>query len=316
MIEPLACVNGRCIPATGLSVPVWDAGFVQGTTVAEQMRTFNGRLFRWNEHLVRLSHSLEVVGVDPGMTQDEITRAAYDLVEHNHRLLARGDDLGLALFITPGAYVPLAPAGTHGPLVVMHTQPVAFATFASRYADGQRLWIAETRQIPDTCWPPSLKCRSRMHYYLADREAARHDPQARAILLDQDGFVSEASTANFVIYTATEGFVSPPRERILPGISVGVLEELAAQMKVPFVFRDLTVDEARNADEAYLCSTSPCLLPVASINGRPVGSGRPGEMFQRTISAWSRLVQLDIVGQAMRFTARNATTIPPSASAD
>jgi branched-chain amino acid aminotransferase len=97
----------------------------------------------------------------------------------------------------------------------------------------------------------------------------------------------------------------PPREKILSGISIGVLQLLAQEMGVAFVHRDLTVDEAYSADEVILCSTSPCLLPVVSIDGRKIGAGTAGPMLQQSLAAWSRHVGVDIVEQARRFAKRD-----------
>jgi branched-subunit amino acid aminotransferase/4-amino-4-deoxychorismate lyase len=186
----------------------------------------------------------------------------------------------------------------------MHTYPVAFAGFADKYEHGERLVVSAIRQIPNSCWPASLKCRSRMHYYLADREARAVDHEARALLLDQSGYISEASTANFIAYRRSIGFLSPRREKILPGVSVNTLEELAGQFGETFSFQDLTVDDVLQADEAFLCSTSPCLLPVIAINGQAIGIGKPGPMFRQAIDAWNQLVGVNIVEQARQFARR------------
>jgi branched-chain amino acid aminotransferase len=306
MTEPLAYLNGNFIAASQLTVPVWDAGFVQGVTIAEQLRTFRGVLFRFNQHLERLFDSLRRVEIALPQSAAELQSVAERLINNNLPLLEQGDELGLSLFVTPGPYRAFAPAEAQGPTLGMHTYPVAFGGFAEKYDHGERLIISSTRQIPNSCWPASLKCRSRMHYYLADREARAVDADARALLLDQAGFISEASTANFLIYRRDTGFLSPPREKILPGVSVNVLAELARTHNEPFHFRDLAVDgDLWSAEEAFLCSTSPCLLPVISIDSRPVGDGKPGPTFRRMMDAWSQAVGVDIVAQAKRFAKRN-----------
>ena len=304
MTKPLAYLDGQFLEFTQMKIPVWDAGFVQGVTVAEQIRTFQGRLFRWDNHFDRLQDSLNIVGIDLGTGLDDLPRVAHQLISHNYPLLTPGDDLGLSVFVTPGAYGAFAPLGSHGPTLGVHTYPVAFGGFAAQYESGGRLIISRTRQIPESCWPPQLKCRSRMHYYLADHEASQREPGSRALLLDQTGHISEASTANFLLYRRGEGFLSPRKEKILPGISVAVLQELAEQNGEQFHFQDLEVDEIWKCDEAFLCSTSPCLLPVVSVDGRPIGSGKPGPLFQKMIDAWSRLVGIDIVEQAKKFAVR------------
>lgn len=304
MAEPLAYLNGRTLPASELVVPVWDAGFVQGVTIAEQMRTFDGKLFRVEQHLERLANSLSITGIELTISLEELSHRAVELATHNHGLLAEGDDLGLSLFVTPGPYATFAPLGECGATIGMHTYPVPFQSFASKYDLGERLATTDIEQAPSSCWPPSLKCRSRMHYYLADRHARLVDPGARALLLDRDGFVTEASTANLVLYMRGVGFVSPPREKILPGVTIATFESLAAQLETPFTYRDVTVEDVVRADEAFLCSTSPCLLPVAALNNQRIGAEIPGPAFHRAIDAWKQLVGLDIVQQAKRFSRR------------
>jgi branched-subunit amino acid aminotransferase/4-amino-4-deoxychorismate lyase len=144
-----------------------------------------------------------------------------------------------------------------------------------------------------------------MHYYLADLKARRIEPGARAILLDAGGHVLEASTANLCIFRRDEGLVSPPKDKILPGVSIGVVAELARGLGIPFLYRDLTVDELVRADEVLLCSTSPCIWPVLRLNGQMVGSGMPGETFQKLLTAWSDLVGVNIQTQAERFAPRS-----------
>ncbi len=314
MVGEQAFLGGRFIPASAMRIPATDAGFVLGVTVAEQLRTFRGELFRLDDHLRRLGHSLSMVGLRPEIEPDRLAATARELVAHNSTLLGPEDELGLSLFVTPGAYATFVPNGA-APTVGMHTYRLPFSLWAGKYRQGQSLVTASVRQVPPACWPADLKCRSRMHYFLADREAGAREPGARALLLDLEGRVSEASTANILVYRSGEGLISPPLDRILHGISLDTAFRLATQLGVGTVFRDLTPDDVAGADEVLLSSTSPCLLPVTRLNGRPIGTGMPGEVFQSLIAAWGEMVGVDIVAQAERSLAsgeRSATTSPGS----
>jgi branched-subunit amino acid aminotransferase/4-amino-4-deoxychorismate lyase len=143
-----------------------------------------------------------------------------------------------------------------------------------------------------------------MHYYLAEQEVRRTDAQARAVLLDQEGFVGEGSTANLVTYHRTTGLATPSSTKVLPGVSVAVIAELAGQLGVPWAERDITLEEFASADEVWLASTSICMLPVVNFDGRPVGNGQPGNLYQRFLDAWNALVGLDIAQQARQFSRR------------
>jgi branched-subunit amino acid aminotransferase/4-amino-4-deoxychorismate lyase len=304
MPEPVAFLNGQFIPASSFAVPVYDAGFVLGATVTEQLRTFGGRLFRVEDHFARLKHSLEVVELELPISILALATAAERLAAENYKLLDPADDLGLAIFATPGAYPSLAEGRTSGPLVAMHTFPLAFERWGHLYEDGCRLVTTPVEQVPRECWPAELKCRSRMHYYLADLAASKQDPQARAILLDNRGHVTETATANVLAYRRDEGLVSPPRATILPGISLLFVQELGMSLGIPYTERDLYIEDLSTADEVLLTSTPNCLLPAVRINGKPIGDGRPGEAFHKLRAAWNDAVGLDIAAQSRRFARR------------
>ena len=304
LTEPVAYLNGRWIPLSQAAVSVFDGGFMQGTTVAEQLRTFGGQLFRLPQHLDRLARSLEIVGIDPGLSAADLTQIAETLVALNFRLLDPADDLGLTIFVTPGVYGAYAGLAAPGPTVCLHSQPLAFGQWAEKYRTGESLYVADARHVPASCWPTELKCRSRMHFFLADKQARAREPGARALVLDERGLVTEATTANVLVYDAKAGLISPPKERILPGVTVAVVEELAQQLGIPFSHGDLTVASVAQADEVLLCSTSPCIWSVTRLNGRAIADGRPGPVAARLRAAWNQMVGVDIEAQANRFAAR------------
>lgn len=304
MKEPIAYVHGKFVPAATAAVSIADAGFVLGATVSEQLRTFNGRIFRLPQHLARLRHSLEIVDVDPGLSNDELTEIAERVVKENRANLEDGDDLGLAILVTPGTYTNLVSIADHGPTVIVHTYPLAFHLWANKYIHGESLVTPDIRQVPNSCWPAALKCRSRMHYYLADRAAGKTSPGSRALLLDQNGNVSETATANIVLYRENEGLVAPPSDDVLPGISLAYARDLAAEQGWPYRERPLSVEDVIASDEVLVTSTPNCILPVTSLNGRVIGGGQPGRVFKQLLDAWSAAVGVNIAEQAARFAQR------------
>src|SRR5262245_56051105 len=303
--EPLAYLNGRYIPLSEAAVGVFDVGFLQGATVAEQLRTFGGKLFRLDLHLARLARSLEIVGIDPVLPLNDLSQIAIELVEKNRKQIDPDDDLGATIFVTPGnspAYSAVAPHT--GPTVCVHTQPLSFGPWAEKYRTGETLIVTDVKQVPGACWPAELKCRSRMHYYLADKKARKTEPGARALLLDERGHVTEASTANILVYWNDRWLISPAKEHILPGVTVAVIEELAGQLGIAFSHRELTVTEVAGAAEVLLCSTSPCVWSVTRLNGQTIADGTPGPISQRLREAWGKMVGVDIEAQARRFATR------------
>jgi branched-subunit amino acid aminotransferase/4-amino-4-deoxychorismate lyase len=294
-----AYYNGEWIPSDTLRIGLDDLGFLLGATVTERVRTFGGAIFRLEGHMRRLHRSLEIVGLEADAIVNQVTDAIVEFVRRNGRQIDKQDDWSIVAFATPGL------AGGGRPTVCVHGYPLQFQLWAEQFERGVSVAVSDIRQIPPDSLPPELKCRSRMHFYLADRQAAQRQPGARAVLLDEDGFVAEASTANVLVYREGEGLVSPPPEHILFGVSVHVVQELAARLGMPFITRPLTVEELQSAGEAMLTSTSVCLLPIVQCDGRAIGDGCPGPIYRSLLKAWSEMVGLDVASQARRFANRH-----------
>jgi branched-subunit amino acid aminotransferase/4-amino-4-deoxychorismate lyase len=299
--QPIAYLNGEFPPDRELAIPVIDTGFVLGATIVEQVRTFAGRPFWLQQHLQRFRRGLEIARIDPGISNARLVQIGMQLIRHNHPLLEKGHDLGICFFVTPGPYPAFKPQGKIEPTVCVHTFPLGFELWASAYEQGCSGRIVETRTVPDNCWPSEIKCRSRMHFFLASQAARRADPTAIPILLDQKGNVAETPTANVVLFAGGEGLVSPAIDGVLPGISRAYVHQLARRLGINFASRTVSVEDLQGADELFLVSTPFCIVPMVRIDGRPIGSGRPGALFRTILDEWSKDVGLPIDQQATRF---------------
>jgi branched-subunit amino acid aminotransferase/4-amino-4-deoxychorismate lyase len=254
-------------------------------------------------HLDRLFRSLRYTRMDIGLSKEQLAGISHELIEHNARLLDDTGELGLISFVTAGehsAYAGMSgrPARTT-PTVCVHTFPLPFELWAKKMLSGAHVITPSIRHVPPQCYDPKVKYRSRMHFYLADLEARRIDPEASALLLDLDGNVTETSAANFLIVERGT-IVSPTTVNTLAGISRAMVIELAGKLSIPFVERDVQVYSVMNADEAFLTSTPYCLMPVTKVNGVPIGDGNPGAMSRRLLAAWSTEVGLDIEKQILK----------------
>jgi branched-chain amino acid aminotransferase len=307
--EPLVYLNGRMLPASEAHLKIYDAGVVLGVTVTEQMRTFHQRLYKLDEHLDRLWYSLRSARIAIGLARGELSAVSQELVAHNAKLLGDASELGLIQFVTAGEYAAFAglpsPAVRAGPTICVHTFALPFERWARNLQVGARLVTPSIRHVPPECYDPKMKYRSRMHFYLADREAQQLDAGAAALLLDLHGNVTETAAANFLILES-DAIVSPSPVNILPGISRATVIELASKLGIRFLERDLLVGDALNADEAFTTSTSYCLMPVTKINGVAIGNGKPGPVFGRLMEAWSREVGVDIAEQIVEGAKRRS----------
>ena len=306
-MEPIACLNSEILPASQLQVSPIDQGFLLGVVATERLRTFRGKLFKLQEHLQRFARSLEIMQLKIPESPDKLAEQAVTLVEHNYPLLSQGDDLGLSLFATPGINWDLhhervdQKIQCNRPTVVLQTSPIPMQLLARQYKEGVRLAFSHIKQIPADTLPPELKCRSRMHYYLADLDAARQDPGARAILLDQAGLITEASTANIIVYRKHEGLISPPKETILPGISVAEVERMASKLNIPFHHQPLSQDDLLKADAIMLSSTTACLVQVTHLQGKLVGTEFPHPIYDQLMDEWDKIAGFQVRGQASLF---------------
>ena len=312
-MQPIAYFNRNYVPADELRLPVSDTGFMLGVTIAEQLRTFAGRPFRVQQHLQRMQQGLQAVGLLCVMDEHDLAAILQRVVQHNLQCLEPGDDLGITLFATPGPYSTYSAEPDPQPTVAVHTYPLPFRLWWRKYETGQPLVLVDVQQVSSRCWPAAIKCRSRMHYYLAARQARQRNADAAALLLDESGCVSETPSANVVACFADEGLVSPPRQKILPGVSLQVVDELARDADVPFGYRDLRAEELSTAEEILLTSTPYGLLPVTQLNEQPVGDGQVGRIYRRLLQRWGKQVGVDLPEQARRFATRETRfREPPS----
>jgi branched-chain amino acid aminotransferase len=300
MSEPFVYLKGQFVPASQAHIAIFDASVVLGATVTDLCRTFNGVPFRLDDHIARFYRSCKYARIQPPISSSETKDIALELIRRNSQLLQPGEELALVQFISPGEFSVYAGAaggaGDLTPTYCMHTFPLPFRFWRHFFTDGVHVVTPSIRHVPPQCVDPKIKCRSRMHWWLADQETHLVDPKAVSLCLDLDGNVTETSGSNFLIYTGKE-IVCPSRRHVLRGISVETVAEICDESKIGFVERDFQVYDVINADEAFLASTPYCLAPVTKINGITIGHGKPGPVLHRLMGLWSERVGVNIVEQ-------------------
>ncbi|WP_010584468.1 aminotransferase class IV [Schlesneria paludicola] len=299
MTEPIAYLNGQIVPVSQAALSVFDLGLVSGVAVTEMARTFRHVLFQLDKHLDRLAHSLDVLKLDPKCSRTELEALCHRIVDENVKWIPANHDLGLILFVTAGqnlTYIgrtPESPVRT--PSVCVHTFPLPFELWAETYEAGLHLVTPSVRSIPDAIIDSRIKHRSRLHWYLADLEVKKSDPSAMALLTDDEGYLTETATGNLCVVEGNT--IVTPESHVLKGVSRDFVAELATTLGLTFGHTRLTAEDLARGGEAFLTSTPHCLLPVTRFNGQPVGSGRPGPVFQRLLKAWGERVGVDVAAQ-------------------
>jgi branched-subunit amino acid aminotransferase/4-amino-4-deoxychorismate lyase len=300
MNEPIAYLNGEFLPAAQAKLNVFDLGVIQGATFSEMTRTFNGALFRAGEHVARLFASLRYGGIAIPLTPDEVLDITRQVAEHNAQLLNAGEDLAVVQFVTAGESAMYADGQStrDQPTVCIHSFRLPFARWRSFFQNGARVAVPSTRHLPPQCVDPKTKNRSRLHWHLAEREVKQGDPDAIPLLLDLEGNLTETPGANVLIYRNDTVF-SPTSRNILGGISLQTVREIAREIGIDWVEKDLQFHDALNADEAWLTSTPYGIAPCTRINGAAIGGGEPGPGWKRVLSVWSERVNCDIAAQIL-----------------
>ncbi len=309
MSEPIAYLNGTFAPLSETRLPVTDLAICLGASVTEMIRTFRHQPFRLEAHWERLERSLRTVGFPFEPSFEQMTKIAHTLLDHNRQFVDGADDFGIVLFISAGHNLTYLGASgrelARTPTFCAHTFRLPFELWADKFESGQHLITPAIRHLPADTVDPKIKSRSRMHWYLADQQARVADPHASALLLDHSGAITETSTANFFI--VRDGAIMTPGEgHALGGVSQQVVVELAEKLGLDVTATMLSPYDVYNADEAFTSSTPYCMLPVTQFNGRPIGTGKRGPVFESLVSAWSELAGVDIAEQ-LRSGAQRAT---------
>jgi D-alanine transaminase len=268
-------LNGEFMPLEEARIPVLDRGFIFGDGVYEVIPVYSRNPFRLPEHLARLQHSLDAIRLANPMTDAEWARLIRDLVARH-----AGDDQSIYLQVTRGvAKRDHAFPRESKPTVFMMSSPLV--TPGQEQIDNGVPCISAV----DYRW---LKCDVKSVSLLGNcllRQSAAEAGAAEVVLF-RNGYLTEASASNvFAVRNGT--LLSPPKNHlILPGITYDVVLELAAACGIPIELRPVPEQEVRSADELWVTSSTKEVLAVVALDGKPVGSGRPGTVFKAVHQAF------------------------------
>ena len=298
MSELIAYFNGEFVPESQCLIHATDRGFRTSDVVYDLQRTFGGKLYRLREHLQRFERSLKFTRLEPGLDIDQLETLTNEVVDRNRDNLHPGGDISITQFVTRGKGATVTQATN--PTVCIMPQHIDLAALAPLYRDGIHVVIARTRAYTVESLDPKVKHYSRMNFVLASLEAADIDPDAYPVVLDADGNIAEHIAGNF--YVVTDGVLRMPGDRsVLQGDTRRAIFQMAAQLGIPTVEEDLQPYDAYTADEVFLTNTTYCILPASRIDNRAVGDETPGPITRQLQSAWSEMVGIDFVDQAMNY---------------
>jgi branched-chain amino acid aminotransferase len=306
-MERLVYVNGAMVAESAAVISVFDVGRMYGATFYESYRTFRHTPYQLEQHLQRLRRSLAYAGFLSALDFRRVEEAAQKTLEANRHLTDKDDDFWICVEVTPGTTFPMPLAGQKDltPTVIAYSSPLPHAEYARCYTEGKSAVTSLYRNVPPQSFEQRCKNRSRLSHFLSKRDAYRIDPRSFALMLDQDGFLTEGTGAN--IFLARGGTLYTPTTRnILNGISRCNVIRLAGRLSVEVHEEDLNLYDAYTAEEAFWTTSSYCILPICSFDGRTVGGPYPGSIAKRLLDEWGREVGVDIVAQSQRFAQKEA----------
>ena len=281
-MSEIVYLNGSLIPRSQASISALDYGFLYGYGLFETMRAYGGRVFRLDNHLRRLARSAEVLGLPIGTLNLE--DAVMDTIQANQLSEAR---IRIAISIGEGGMVP-DPSTCNRPTVLIlagHYQPYPEEV----YQKGFRAVVSSIRRNSGS--PLSrLKSANYLESLLA-RQDARAAGVNEALCLNEKGFLAEASMSN--IFLVTNGILRTPGQEsgILPGITRETILELASPLGINTLEDNIRLDELSQAEEAFLTNSLIEVMPLTELEGKPIGSGRPGPVTERLTAAYRKLVR-------------------------
>lgn len=300
--ERLVLINGEIVPESRATVSIFDIGRLYGAAFYESIRTFRHTLFRLSEHYARLKASLRYAGILDMLDFNRVEEAVIKTLKANIDLTHKDDDMWICVEVTPGTGfpMPLKKGNKSTPTIFAYSSELPHADYVRYYAEGKPVVTSIFRNIPSQSFEQRCKNRARLPHYLSKLYCQGIDSDAFALMLDTDGFLTEGTGAN-IFFVSNGKLITPTSRNILNGISRLYTIELAKNTGIEVIEKDIGLYEAYNAEEAFWTTTSYCILPIRSIDGRSIGGGKPGKTTLSLISAWSASVGVDIIGQAKRF---------------
>ena len=295
-------MNGKFVKESDAKISIFDSALMFGDMVFEMTRSFNKKHFKLKEHIERLFTGLKILRYDLSITKEELYDICIETARQNEPAFEKDDEHRLMIDVSRGVlgiYEDID--GIHnGPNIIVADFPLKWTVkgMSKLYKSGINNVVTSQRVIPSHLMDPKIKNRSRLFYLMANIEASLFKGENNwALMLDPDGFIAEGSGDNFFIIK--DGvLISPEGRNMLRGITRQyIMEELAPRLNIPVKEKTIELFDAYEADEAFICATPFCMIPVTSINSVKIGNGKPGELFKSLIKEWSNMVGVDIIKQ-------------------
>lgn len=272
-------LDGAYVPKEEAKVSVFDHGLLYGDGVFEGIRAYNGRVFRLDEHLDRLYDSAKTIALEIPITKAEMGDAIREVLRRNNLR-----DAYIRPIVTRGVGdLGLDPRKCLKPTVIIVAVEWG-AMYGDLYEKGLTAVTVSIRRTPAEALPPNVKSLNYLNNILAKIEANCKGGD-EAIFFDTNGYLAEGSGDNLFVVKNGE-IVTPPTLNNLRGVTRLVALECAADLGISVVERNMGYFDLYTADEVFVTGTAAEVGPIVTIDGRTIGSGRPGPVTRQLMSAF------------------------------
>ena len=271
----IALVNGALLAPEQAFVSVYDRGFLYGDSVFETLRTYGGKAYAIEEHLLRLVRSAERVLITIPVALAELRDEVLRAIEASKNL-----DSYVRIMVTRGTGpMGLDPDLAEHPSRVVLVEPLVVPSSES-YRSGIGAIFVRTARATDATSAEGAKVANYLTSLLALREA-RLAGAAEALVVDGRGFVVEGATSNLFVVAKGELATPPEEAGILPGITRAHLLEAARNLGIVTHLQPVSESALLAADEVFISSSIREVLPVVRVGSHTIGSGVPGLVTRR-----------------------------------
>lgn len=280
-------LDGEYVPEDQAKVSVFDHGLLYGDGVFEGIRAYNGLVFRLEEHLRRLYASAKHIALEITLPMEAMEEVVLETVRRNNLR-----DAYIRLVVTRGkGDLGLDPRKCPRPLIFCIAAAIELYP-PELYARGLEMVTVATRRNVSEAVNPRVKSLNYLNNIMAKIEANLAGV-SEGLILNNEGYVVEATGDNIFIVKDGRLITPPPYLGLLEGITRNAVIGLARRRGIEVREEVFTRYEIYNADECFLTGTAAEVIPVVRLDGRPIGSGQPGEITKLIIADFHQLTRTE-----------------------
>lgn len=279
-------IDGKFHDEGNAKVSVFDHGLLYGDGVFEGIRAYHGRVFKLKEHIDRLFYSAKAILLELPLTHAQFMQAVVETCRKN-----KLRDGYIRLVVTRGiGTLGLNPNRCKRPSVIVIADKIQLYP-PEMYERGMAIVTVPTTRNLHNAVNPAIKSLNYLNNILAKIEANIAGVE-EAIMLNTEGYVAECTGDNLFILKNGGMFTPPLSAGALYGITRGVVIEMAREAGIAVSEPNLTRYDLFNADECFLTGTGAELIPVTKIDGRVIGTGKPGPITRSLVQRYHALTQV------------------------